>query len=185
MSIDRVHRVRTFCPLFPMAFLLLLICASPLAAAQTGTWGYSGHVGLLSGTVDGTNFAVGFTPERYLAPAFSVGADFLLSPTGDLTQLSGAMTARWHFLIQPLEVTPFIGFGLVYADYQVGSGTGRFSADDTSYVLPLGLSIERPFSENLALGGSFTVYLTGLDFGGRVGEDNSFTSLMFTLRFRP
>ena len=164
---------------------ILVVGTATPAWAQVGSWGYTGQIGMLSGTVDDTAFAVGLVSEYYLAPAFSVGGDLLLSPTGDLTLLSGAATARWHFDLDPVEVTPFIGLGLIYADYDHGSGAGRFNADDVGTILPLGLQVDRRFNENLSIGGSFALNLTSLDFGGPVGKDKSFTSFMLTLRYRP
>ncbi|MDQ7086343.1 MAG: outer membrane beta-barrel protein [Acidobacteriota bacterium] len=164
---------------------LLAGAAGAPTLAQVGSWGYTGQIGILSGTVDNTAFAVGLTSEYYVAPAFSVGGDFLLSPTGDLTLLSGAVTARWHFDMAPVEITPFIGVGLIYADYERGSGPGRFNSDDVGTILPLGLQVDRRFNPSLSIGGSFALNLTSLDFGGPVGEDKSFTSFMLTLRYRP
>lgn len=169
----------------PLTLLLLAGAGVSPSLAQVGSWGYSGHVGVLGGTVDGSSFALGFTPEYYLAPAFSVGGDFVLSPTGDLTLLSGAATARWHFNADRIEITPFIGLGLVYADFDRGGGIHRFNEDDFSYVIPLGIQVDHAFKENLSVGGTFALNLTGLDFGGPVGSDESYTTFFVTLRYRP
>ncbi|GAB4371629.1 MAG: hypothetical protein Kow0062_07320 [Acidobacteriota bacterium] len=159
---------------------LAFVAAGP-ALAQSGDWGYGAEVGFFSGTPDGSEFALGFVPERYLSPAFSVGFPVHLTPTSDYVQISAAATARFHFDFEGFEVVPYVGLGLVYGDLDRGFG----SVDDTSYFLPLGVSIDLPVRPKLSVGFSVQVALTDFDFGPRGGEDSSQTAVMATVRYRP
>ncbi len=91
------------------------------------------------------------------------------------------MTARFHFDFEGFEVVPYVGLGLVYGDLDRPLG----SRDDTSYIIPLGVSVDFPLQPKLSVGFSVQVALTGFDFGPGIGEDSSQTSVMATVRYRP
>jgi hypothetical protein len=162
-----------------------LAALTPTAFAQSSSgyspWGFGVEAGVLSGTADGSVFVLGFRPDYYLSEEFSIGGLFQLTPADDLTLLSAAGTASFHFDLDVLRVSPYVGLGLVWAELD----RDRFSEDDTSYVVPLGATIEYPFSDRLSLGAGVAVNLVDLDFGRAGGDDDAYSAITAFIRYRP
>jgi len=70
----------------------------------------------------------------YVDPEFSIGPQLLITPGGDLTQITLAGIARYHIPVGAITFIPFGGLGVVYADYE----RGRSDDHDVSYCLPFG-----------------------------------------------
>ena len=66
-----------------------------------------------------------------------------ISPMGDLFQISFAGVARYHFrLNNGITLVPLMGFGLIHAELDRGTGPGSSDRNDTSWYIPIGVSLE-------------------------------------------
>lgn len=153
--------------------------------AQENQLGFGTDLGFISGTSDGTVFALGFNLDYYLAQAFSVGPMLLLAPAGDLTEVAVAGVARFHIPLGAIRIVPFAGLGFVHADLDRGSGAGRVDESDTSHYIPLGVTAEFPLNSNLALASTLIINLHDLDLKPGVVEDDVSVALLFGIRFEP
>ncbi|MEE9204147.1 MAG: hypothetical protein V3U08_03950, partial [Nitrospirales bacterium] len=112
-KIRKVIRTGTLVGLVTLA----LVVASPKDGhAEANQWGFGTDLGFISGTSDGTVFALGFNLDYYLARAFSFGPMLLLAPVGDLTEVAIAGVARFHVPLGAIRIAPFTGLGFVHAD---------------------------------------------------------------------
>lgn len=148
-------------------------------------WGFGTDVGLWTGTAANTRFAIGFNADYYLDRAFSVGPMMLLAPTGDLTEVAFAGVARYHFRAGAINIVPFAGLGLVHASLSRGNGPSSVDTNDTSYFIPLGLTLEYQLARKLALATTLMVNLHDLSFDQPVGNDRTSVALMFGVRYGP
>ena len=162
-----------------------LIASEGVGQAQDNRWGFGTDVGFLSGTVNGTVFALGFNADYYLDRSFSIGPMLLLTPVGDLTQIAMAGVARYHFRTGAFNVVPFAGFGFVHADLDRGSGPGRIDKNDTSHYIPLGVTVEYQVVPTLALASTIMVNLHDLDLDPPIERDRTSIAVMFGFRFGP
>ena len=64
-------------------------------------WGFGTDIGFLADTFDDTVFTLSFQGDYYLDSQFSVGPQLLISPGGDLTQITLAGIARYHIPLGP------------------------------------------------------------------------------------
>ena len=162
-----------------------LAASEGVGQAQENRWGFGTDVGFLSGTVNGTVFALGFNGDYYLDRSFSIGPMLLLTPVGDLTQIAMAGVARYHFRTGAFNVVPFAGFGLVHADLDRGSGPGRIDKNDTSHYIPLGVTVEYQVVPTLALASTIMLNLHDLDLDLPIERDRTSIAVMFGFRFGP
>ena len=157
------------------------------AVRAEGQWGFGTEVGFVSGTVDDTVFAIGANLDYYPDPNFSFGAMLQLAPIGDLTQIGIAGAARYHFHFNNgINLVPFVGFGLIHADLNKGSGPTAIDRNDTSWYLPIGLSLEYQVARNLALTSTLVVNLYDLNLSPSIPEhDHTSVALLFGFRWGP
>jgi hypothetical protein len=186
----RMMRTRLLILVRSGAFVGLLALAEFAAGqapgrAQENKWGFGTDVGFLSGSVNGTVFALQFHADYYLDRAFSVGPMFLLTPVGDLTQIGIAGVARYHFRTAAVNVVPFAGLGLVHADLDRGSGPGRIDKNDTSHYIPIGVTLERQATPSLALASTLMFNLHDLNLDLPSGRDTLDIAVLFGFRFGP
>ena len=174
------------------ASLLAVLAASavvsaPLAHADENRWGFGSDLGLTSGTVNGTVFTLAFNGDYYIDRNFSVGPMMQISPMGDLFQISFAGVGRYHFrLNNGINLVPFSGIGLLHADLDRGTGPARIDRSDTSWYIPLGVSLEYQASHNLALSSTLLVNLHDIDLSPSLSEkDRTSVALLFGFRFGP
>ena len=153
--------------------------------AQDNKWGFGTDVGFWSGTVNGTVFALGFNADYYLDRSFSIGPMVLLAPVGDLTEIAMAGVTRYHFRTGALNVVPFAGIGFVHADLDRGSGPGSIDKNDTSFYIPLGVTLEWQVARTLALATTVMVNLHDLNLDPPVEPDHTSVAVMFGFRFGP
>jgi hypothetical protein len=157
--------------------------------AQTGEqrWGFGSDLGLTAGTVNDTVFTLGFNADYYIDRNFSVGPMMQISPMGDLFQIAFAGVGRYHFrLNNGINVVPFSGIGLLHADLDRGTGPGRIDRNDTSWYIPLGVSLEYQASSNVALSSTLIVNLHDINLAPSLSEkDNTSVALLFGFRFKP
>jgi hypothetical protein len=163
-----------------------VVSAAP-ALADEPRWGFGSDLGLTSGTVTGTVFTLGFNGDYYIDRNFSVGPMMQISPMGDLFQISFAGVGRYHFhLHYGFNVVPFTGIGLIHADLDRGTGPGSIDRNDTSWYLPIGVSLEYQAAHKLALSSTLIVTLHGIDLSPSLSEhDHTSVALLFGFRFKP
>jgi len=110
-----------------------------------------------------------------------------ISPTGDLFQISFAGVGRYYFrLNNGINLVPFTGMGLIHADLDRGNGPGRIDRNDTSWYIPIGVSLEYQASSNIALSSSLIVNLHDINLSPSLREnDTTSVALLFGFRFNP
>jgi hypothetical protein len=159
----------------------------PRAQADEKRWGFGSDLGLTSGTVNGTVFTLAFNGDYYIDRNFSIGPMMQISPMGDLFQISFAGVGRYHFrLNNGINLVPFSGIGLLHVDLDRGAGPGRVDRSDTSWYIPIGVSLEYQAARNLALSSTLMVNLHDIDLSPSISEnDRTSVALLFGFRFSP
>ncbi len=163
------------------------LASAPLVQADENRWGFGSDLGLTSGTVNGTVFTLAFSGDYYIDRNFSIGPMMQISPMGDLFQISFAGVGRYHFrLNNGINLVPFTGIGLLHADLDRGTGSGRIDRNDTSWYIPIGLSLEYQVVHNLALSSTLIVNLHDINLAPSLPEkDHTSVALLFGFRFGP
>lgn len=163
------------------------IVRAPHAQADVPRWGFGSGLGFTAGTVNNTVFTLAFSGDYYLDRNFSVGPMMQLSPMGDLFQVSFAGVGRYYFrLNHGINLVPFTGIGLIHADLDRGTGPGRIDRNDTSWYIPIGVSLEYQASHNLALTSTLIVNLHDINLSPSLPEnDQTSVALLFGFRFGP
>jgi hypothetical protein len=159
-----------------------MLLASPVQAEE-GRWGFGSDLGFTSGTVNGTVFTVGFNLDYYVDRNFSFGPMMLLSPVGDLFQVAFAGVGKYHIrLNNGVNIVPFTGIGLIHADLSSAS----IDRNDTSWYVPIGVSLEYQVLHNIALSSTLMVNLHDINLQPSLPDkDNSSITLLFGMRFGP
>ena len=167
--------------------LFFLILNSSSAAANESRWGFGSDLGLTTGTVNDTVFTLGLNLDYYPDPNFSIGPMMQLSPMGDLFQISFAGVGRYHFrLNNGINLVPFTGIGLIHADLDRGTGPGRIDRNDTSWLIPIGLSLEYQAVHNIALSSTLQVNLHDINLSPSLPQnDHTSIALLFGFRWGP
>jgi len=157
------------------------------AQADDNRWGFGSDLGLTTGTVNGTVFTLAFNSDYYIDRNFSVGPMMQISPMGDLFQISFAGVGRYHFrLNNGINLVPFSGIGLIHADLDRGTGPGRIDRNDTSWYIPIGISLEYQAASNLALSSTLIFNLHNINLSPSLPEnDQTSVALLFGFRFGP
>jgi hypothetical protein len=179
---------RWTCAAILMAILAAgTVLPAPLARADENRWGFGSGLGFTSGTVNGTVFNLAFSGDYYLDRNFSVGPMMQISPTGDLFQISFAGVGRYYFrLNNGINLVPFTGMGLIHVDLDRGTGPGSIDRNDTSWYIPLGVSLEYQATHNLALTSTLLVNLYDINLSPSLSEnDTTSVAMLFGFRFGP
>lgn len=155
--------------------------------ADENRWGFGSDLGLTTGTVDGTVFALGFNIDYYADRNFSFGPMMQISPTGNLFQIAFAGVGKYHLrLNNGINLVPFTGLGLIHADLDRGAGPSQINRNDTSWYIPIGLSLEYQVIHNIALSSTLMVNLHDINLQPSLPEkDRTSISLMFGFRWGP
>jgi hypothetical protein len=163
------------------------VVGAPHARADEPRWGFGSGLGFTSGTVNGTVFNLAFSGDYFLDRNFSVGPLMQISPTGDLFQISFAGVGRYYFrLNNGINLVPFTGIGLIHADLDRGTGPGRIDRNDTSWYIPIGVSLEYQATHNVALTSTLIVNLHDIDLSPSLSEhDQKSVAMLFGFRFGP
>jgi hypothetical protein len=75
---------------------------------------------------------------------------------------------------------------LTHADLDRGTGPGRIDRNDTSWYIPIGLSLEYPVVRHLALTSSLIVNLHDINLSPSITEnDHTSVSLLFGFSWGP
>ena len=173
--------------MFALAILLWTVVAPMSARADENRWGFGSDLGLTTGTVDGTAFALGFNLDYYADRNFSFGPMMQISPTGNLFQIAFAGVGKYHLrLNNGINLVPFTGIGLIHADLDRGTGPSQINRNDTSWYIPIGLSLEYQVIHNIALSSTLMVNLHDINLQPSLPEkDRTSISLMFGFRWGP
>jgi hypothetical protein len=164
-----------------------IVVGAPRAQADENRWGFGSDLGLTSGMVNGTVFTLAFNGDYYLDRNFSIGPMMQISPMSDLFQVSFAGVARYHFrLNNGINLVPFSGIGLLHVGLDRGTGPGRIDRSDTSWYIPIGVSLEYQATHNLALSSTLIVNLHDIDLSPSLSEnDTTSVAMLFGFRFGP
>jgi len=170
-----------------LAGLLLLTVPMAPARADDNRWGFGSDLGLTTGTVDGTVFTLGFNLDYFLGRNFSMGPMMQISPMGDLFQIAFAGVGKFHIhLSNGFNLVPFTGIGLIHADLDRGTGASQIDRNDTSWYIPIGLSLEYQVRHNIALSSTLMVNLHDINLQPSLPEkDHTSVALMFGFRWGP
>lgn len=180
-------RARRLAATIGLLILLWIPVTPPQACAEDNRWGFGSDLGLTTGTVDGTVFALGFNIDYYADRNFSFGPMMQISPTGNLFQVAFAGVGKYHLRLgNGINLVPFTGIGLIHADLDRGTGPSQVNRNDTSWYIPIGLSLEYQVLHNIALSSTLMVNLHDINLQPSLPEkDRSSISLMFGFRWGP
>ena len=173
------------------SMLAILTAGTAVSASQAqadeNRWGFGSDLGLTTGTVNGTVFTLAFSGDYYIDRNFSIGPMMQISPMGDLFQISFAGVGRYYFrLNNGINLVPFTGIGLIHADLDRGTGPGRIDRNDTSWYIPIGVSLEYQAARNLALSSTLIVNLHDINLSPSLPKnDQTSVALLFGFRFGP
>jgi hypothetical protein len=148
--------------------LTLVVMPPPAWAAdeKPGSWTFGAGGGFLSGTPNGTAFAMNFYGDAFLTRNLSLGPLLQLGFTGHESQIGVSGQAKYWIDVpgtaNRLKVTPQAGIGLVHA---------AFRDDDTSWLIVLGAGADYRLTNTLSVTGTLLINFTDLDTGGGTGAD--------------
>jgi hypothetical protein len=79
-----------------------------------------------------------------------------------------------------------VGFGLIHADLDKGTGPGRIDRNDTSWYVPIGISLEYQVIRTIALTSTLIVNLHDINLSPSLPEnDTTSVALLFGFNFGP
>jgi hypothetical protein len=179
---------------------LLAIGLFTWTATQTearSTIDYGQEIGFVSGSPDGTNFAMQFTMDWHSNKGFSIGPMIQFVPPGDFMMIGGALATKYRFeLPKPTDhetdwigklvpsVVPFLGMGGMHTFLRRGSGADRFEGHDSSYYVPLGVGVEWELHKSFSLSANFVHNFHDISYGDQFGHDRGSEAAFFGLRYR-
>ncbi len=167
--------------LLAILLLLLIVMWGNNYVWAENQWGFGTDIGFLADTADDTVFTLSFQGDYYLDEEFSLGPQLLITPGGDLTQITFAGMARYHIPVGAVTMIPFGGLGFVYGDFE----RGRSDDQDVSYVFPFGATAAFHLNQTISLASTLIVTFQDLDFDNRRNSDNFNIGLLFGFRFHP
>ena len=173
--------------LFILVFLLSPLFFTLPAQGQESRWGLGSNLGFTSGTVNGTVFTLGLNPDYYLDRNFSIGPMMQITPTGDLFQISFSGVARFRFrLDNNWNLVPYTGIGFIHVDLDRGSGPNKIDRNDTSWMIPIGLTLEYQATHNMALTSTIQVNLHDINLSPSLSQnDHTSVAALFGFSWGP
>lgn len=167
--------------------LIGILAFSTPARADDNRWGFGSGLGFTTGTVNNTVLTLGFNADYYVDRNFSIGPMMQITPTGDLFQIAFAGVGRYHFRFNNgINFVPYTGVGLIHADLDKGTGPSRIDRNDTSWFIPIGLSLEYQVVRNIALTSTLQVNLHEINLAPSLPEkDGTSITLLFGFKFSP
>ena len=163
-----------------IALFIFLSLGNSKAWAEN-PWGFGTDIGFLTDTPDDTVFTMSFQGDYYLDPEFSIGPQLLITPGGDLTQITFAGIARYHIPLGAVSIIPFGGLGFVYADLE----RGRNDDNDVSYSFPFGTTAAFHISRTISLASTLIFTFQDIDLDNQRNSDNFNIGLLFGFHFHP
>ena len=161
--------------------LLFFYTAGSNSVKAENSWGFGSDIGFLADTANDTVFTLSFQGDYYLDSDFSIGPQVLITPGGDLTQLTFAGIARYHIPMGSVSLVPFGGIGFVYGDYERRGNDDR----EASYSFPFGATAAFHVTQTISLASTLIFTFQDLDFDNRRNSDNLNVGLLFGFRFHP
>ena len=162
-----------------IAWLALIASATSASALddKPGSLTFGAGLGFLGGTPDGTAFALNGYADAFVAPNVSLGPLLQLAVTGDMTQIGLSGQGKYWIPIpntgKRLKLAVQGGLGFVHA---------AFRDDDTSFLIPLGITADYVLSPKLSVTGTFLLNITDLDTGHGTNA-HAMPGLTFGVRF--
>ena len=163
-----------------LALLFFLTVGQSYVWAEN-RWGFGTDIGFLADTVDDTVFTLSFQGDYYLDSQFSVGPQLLISPGGDLTQITFAGIARFHIPLGAVAIIPFGGLGFVYADLE----RGRNDDNDVSYSFPFGATAAFHINRTISLASTLIFTFQDIELDNQKNSDKFNIGLLFGFHFHP
>lgn len=166
--------------------VLVLMAAGPVFAQETSPpdrtrrFELGTDIGFAGGTLDGTAFAVGIYGDFPIIPHVSIGPLMQLALTNDLFQIGVTAQAKVTLDIPDVpELKPQFqaGIGFIHADLDFANG----SADDTSWLIPVGFGLEYRAMKNLYVGTTLLLNFTDLEIANK--SDDLHVTWFVGLRF--
>lgn len=161
--------------------LFFFLWLSNQPAWAQNSWGFGTDVGFLTDTVDDTVFTLSFQGDYYLDSEFSLGPQLLISPGGDLTQITFAGIARYHIPLGAVSIIPFGGVGFVYADFERRGD----DENDVSHTFPFGATAAFHVSRTISLASTLIMTFQDIDLDNRRKSDNFNIGMLFGFHFHP
>jgi len=139
-------------------------------------------IGFAGGTIDGTAFAVGINGDYEVVPHVSIGPLIQLALTDNLFQIGVSAQVKLTLDIPNVpDLKPHLqaGIGFVHADLDIGPN----SADDTSWLIPIGMGLDYRAMKNLYFSTTLLFNWTDLNIGNKSDDlhVNWFVGLRFLL----
>ncbi len=163
-----------------VALFIFLLLGNSKAWADN-SWGFGTDLGFLADTADDTVFTLSFQGDYYIDSEFSIGPQLLISPGGDLTQLTFAGIARYHIPLGAVSIIPFGGLGFVYADLE----RGRNDDNDVSYSFPFGATAAFHINRTISLASTLIFTFQDIDLDNQRNSDKFNIGLLFGFHFHP
>ncbi len=166
--------------------ILFLAVIAPAHAQQTSPpetmrkFELGTDIGFSGGTIDGTALAVGISGDYPVAPHVSIGPLIQLGVTDDLFQIGVSAQVKLTLDLPDVpELKPQLqaGIGFIHADLDFGP----FSADDTSWLIPIGMGLEYRAAKNLYFNTTLLFNVTDLNIAGK--SDDLHVTWFVGLRF--
>jgi hypothetical protein len=194
--INIVPKLRRLCGSSMLA--IGLFTWAPAQAEARSTIDYGQDIGVVSGSPDGTNFAMQFTMDWHSNKGFSIGPMIQFVPPGDFMMIAGALATRYRIDLRNLldlepdsikrkltpSIVPFLGMGGMHTFLRRGSGADRFEGHDSSYYVPLGVGVEWELHKSFSLSATFSHNFHDISYGDQYGHDRGSEAAFFGLRYR-
>ncbi|MBI2174930.1 MAG: hypothetical protein HYU33_07020 [Candidatus Omnitrophica bacterium] len=147
------------------------------AELYASRWSAGGGLGLIGSTPDGTALAATSHVEYFVNEQLSVGPLLQLGFTDDMTQIGLSGQAKYW-----VDLPGTAGRSKVNLQSGVGFTHADFRADDSSWLVPLGVGFEQALQSGQSLTANLLLNFTDLNTGAGTGAD-VMPSFMFGLRF--
>ena len=126
-----------------------------IADAEGGKWAWRSHIGTQFRTIDDTDALLfAFSGDYRLRPKLTVGPYAFVSSSENLVEYAWTLVARLHMEMGFLKVSPFVGAGILSADFDMDSEFG-FSSESSGFAAPFGLTLQLDIKEA-------TFFITGM-----------------------
>jgi hypothetical protein len=131
-------------------------------------------------------FTLGFNLDYYPVPNFSIGPMMQISPMG-VFRIFFAGVGRYHIRFNNrINLVPYTGIGLIRVDLDKGTGPGSIDRNDTSWLIPIALSLEHQALRNIALSSTLQVNLHDINLSPCLPlNDHTSIALLFGIRGGP
>jgi len=163
-----------------LTLLLFLVVNMSSYSQDEKKFGFGAELGFISGTINNTEFMLGFNGDYRAAENFSFAEMISFTPTGDLFQINANSVARFNIPLEYVSIIPYMGIGFSYGSIEAAG----VSENSFSLSFPLGLSVTYFVAQQIQATGRIQFAITNLDYG-ELGKDSNYLMFMFGFRFAP